>query len=98
MRGTLLISLSALAFFAAPAAAGNQEKRVTDSEPDAVDVAATPVTDLNLRKDEIPQILIDAQSRPYDLSGLPSCGPLIAEVERLDVLLGDDFDLPQDVR
>ena len=98
MRGIFLISLSALAVAAAPAVAREQDKPVTDNEPDAVDVATTPVTDLNLKKDEIPQILIDAQTKPYDLSELPSCGPLTDEVKRLDALLGDDFDLPQEIR
>src|SRR5690606_21992519 len=33
-----------------------------------------------------------------DLTRLGSCGPLIREVEKLDNLLGDDFDLPQNIR
>ncbi|MCB2061435.1 MAG: hypothetical protein KDE21_13055 [Novosphingobium sp.] len=98
MRRILLVSLSALAIAAAPAVARDQDKPITDREPDAVDVATTPVTDLNLKKDEIPKILIDAQTKPYDLSGLSSCGPIVREAERLDNLLGDDFDLPQNVR
>jgi hypothetical protein len=98
MSRILLACLPAMAVLAMPAMARNQEKPVTDREPDAVDVAATPVTDLNLKKDEIPEVLIDAQKRPYDLSGLGRCGALISEVNRLDNLLGDDIDLPQNVR
>jgi len=98
MRRILLACLPAVAALAVPATARDQDKPVTDQEPDAVDVAATPVTDLNLKKDEIPQLLIDAQKRPYDLSGLGRCGALINEVNRFDNLLGDDIDLPQNVR
>lgn len=99
MRRIVLVTLSALAALSAPSAiARNQDKPVTDKEPDAVDVATTPVTDLNLKKDEIPPLLIRAQKKPYDLSGLSRCAALIAEVNKFDNLLGDDIDLPQNVR
>jgi hypothetical protein len=77
------------------AIARSQDEPITDDEPDAVDVAKTPVTDLNLDKEEIPELLIDAQREPYSLRGLNRCGPLIAEVERFDQMLGPDIDLPQ---
>lgn len=68
---------------------------VTSKEITAVDVAATPVTDLNLRKDEIPQLLIDAQATPYSVSGLSRCAQIAAKVGEFDAVLGDDIDLPQ---
>jgi len=97
MRSLVLASLSALALLSLPANAqpGDPEKPVTDREPDAVDVATTPMTDLNLRKNEIPQLLIDAQTRPYGLTGLNRCSQLAAQIGELDALLGDDIDLPQ---
>ena len=95
MRCGFLSPLPALAFalLAAQATAGEPEKPVTDNSVNAVDVATTPVTDLNLKRDEIPQLLIEAQENPYDLTGLGHCGPLVAEVEKLNTMLGDDVDL-----
>ena len=71
---------------------------MTDDDPDAVDVAKTPVTDLNIDKKEIPAILLQAQARPYSLTGLGRCKPLIAEVSALDDVLGPDLDLPEEER
>ncbi|MCB2079958.1 MAG: hypothetical protein KDE55_19965 [Novosphingobium sp.] len=97
MRRLLVMALCAAAS-ASPALARDQDKPITQREPDAVDVATTPATDLNLRKEEIPQLLIDAQSNPYGLSGLSRCGALVAEVEKFDQVLGPDLDLPQQER
>ncbi|MCX7865294.1 MAG: hypothetical protein N2423_09730, partial [Novosphingobium sp.] len=60
--------------------------------------AKTPITDLNIDKQEIPALLIEAQRQPYALDGLGRCVRLIEAVEELDALLGPDFDLPQEVR
>jgi hypothetical protein len=86
-----------LAALAAPAMAA-QDKPITQDNPDAVDVAKTPVTDLNLDQKEIPPLLIEAQRQPYDLNGLGRCSQLIRAVEQLDDLLGADIDLPQEAR
>lgn len=96
MRNSLALSLLSAALAASPAFARDQDRPITDRKVDAVDVAATPVTDLNLRKDEIPEQLIDAQLRPYDLSGLRKCSQIIGAVDELNALLGPDLDLPQD--
>jgi hypothetical protein len=97
MRRPIFAALSALAFTAAPALAQPDQpaRPVTERDPDAVDVAATPMSDLNLRKDEIPQLLIDAQAKPYDLNGLGKCSQLAARIGEFDAVLGDDIDLPQ---
>ena len=68
------------------------EKPVTQREPSAADVVATPVTDLNLRKGEIPPVLLEAQEDPYALAGMRRCADLAAEINRLDLVLGEDFD------
>ena len=78
-----------------PAEAEKPKAPVTSKEITAVDVAATPVTDLNLRKDEIPQLLLDAQASPYSVSGLSRCPQIAAKVGEFDAVLGDDIDLPQ---
>lgn len=88
-------ALTALALLSTAAAAA-QDKPVTQREPGAVDVIATPATDLNLKKDEIPPILLAAQSAPYGLAGMRRCTDLTAEITRLDAALGDDFDVAQE--
>lgn len=75
-----------------------QDRPITDREPDAVDVAKTPMTDLNLSRIEIPALLVEAQQRPYSLVNLKDCTQLVAAVEELDRVLGPDLDLPQTER
>jgi hypothetical protein len=70
-------------------------KPFTDQDVDAKDVALTPLSDLNLKKGEIPQLLIDAQDDPYDLTGLQRCPEIAAAVGELDAVLGDDLDIAQ---
>ncbi|MBC2666240.1 hypothetical protein H7F51_11995 [Novosphingobium flavum] len=88
--------LCAIALAATPALADPQpDKPITRREPNAVDVIATPATDLNLKKDEIPPVLLAAEAAPYALAGLRRCPEIAAEVRRIDAVLGDDFDLGQ---
>lgn len=84
-----------------PAAAMAQDKPaepakpITERDVGAKDVALTPLSDLNLRKGEIPPLLIAAQERPYDLTGLSRCPALAAAVGELDAVLGEDLDVAQ---
>ena len=96
-------TLAALALAAPPALAANQDppkppppaaKPITDRDVDAVDVAATPITDLNIRKEDIPKLLTDAQASPYSVAGLGRCTQIAAAVGEFDAVLGDDLDLP----
>jgi hypothetical protein len=96
MRIAILTSL-ALAFSVTPALAA-QEKPLADRDPSAMDVAKTPVTDLNIDKQEIPEILLAAQGQPYHLGGLSKCRRLMDEVTALDEVLGPDIDLPEEQR
>lgn len=75
--------------------AAEQAKPITQRDPSAVDVVATPVTDLNLRKGEIPAILLAAEAEPYSLRGLGRCPAISAEIRRFDAVLGDDIDIAQ---
>lgn len=79
-----------------PAETRQPDKPVTDREPSVVDAVATPATDLNLKKDAIPPLLLTAQERPYNLAGLRRCADLSAAVADLDAVLGPDIDLPVD--
>ena len=96
MRKFTLATIATIAIGAVPAAAQDDTKPVTDKEVTAVDVVATPATDLNLKKDEIPALLITAQERPYTLRGTSTCSQLSAAIGDLDAVLGDDIDLPKD--
>jgi hypothetical protein len=84
-----------LALAACPVMARDQDKPVTDKSVDAVDVATTPMSDLNIRKEEIPTILLIAQTSPYDVANLGRCPQIAAAVGELDAVLGTDIDLPQ---
>lgn len=78
---------------AAPLAAQDQPEPVADREPDAEDVAMTPLRDLNLSKDPIPELLLTAQADPYDSSGLRRCRDIGAAIAQLDAVLGPDLDV-----
>ncbi|EAQ30377.1 hypothetical protein NAP1_06355 [Erythrobacter sp. NAP1] len=62
-------------------------------EPDAMDVARTPLEDFNIDSDDLPPVLVDAAADPYDVEGLLNCNHLMAEIAALDNALGDDFDI-----
>ncbi|WP_292082410.1 MULTISPECIES: hypothetical protein [unclassified Brevundimonas] len=53
-----------------------------------------PLDDLNLRRQEIPTVLLQAESNPYDLRNLNHCRTIAAEIARLDEALGPDTDAP----
>lgn len=101
MARLIMTTAAALAILAAPALARAQEskdapnKPVTEREPNAVDVVATPASDLNIKKNEIPELLRAAEVRPYVLQGLSTCRQLATAIGELDAVLGDDVDLPQ---
>ncbi len=75
------------------AKAREPDKPVTESNVSAADVATTPLSDLNLRKGEIPALLLSAQDRPYDMAGLTRCSQLSGAVNNLDTILGEDIDI-----
>ncbi len=58
------------------------------------DAVTAPLDDLNLRRQEIPTILLQAESNPYDLRNLNHCRTIAAEIARLDEALGPDTDAP----
>jgi len=63
---------------------------------DGVGMAVTaPLDDLNLRRQQVPEILISARSAPYRISGLSRCSDVIAEIDDLDEALGPDVDQPE---
>ena len=92
-RMRLLLAFALLPF---PALAAQPDKPVTQRDITPVDVVTTPANDLNLRRGEIPALLLAAQEKPYNLKGLKRCAALAAAVGELDAVLGEDIDLPGD--
>lgn len=58
------------------------------------EAATQPLSDLNIRRDQIPLVLLQARSNPYDRRNLNRCSTIAAEVMRLDEALGPDRDEP----
>jgi hypothetical protein len=64
-------------------------------EPDAKEVAKTPLRDLNIDKREIPALLAQAAADPYAVAGLGRCAALVREIAALDAVLGPDYDVAE---
>lgn len=94
-RSDALRALAALALAATatPALARGQDQPASSREPDAQDVAMTPLNDLNLSKDAIPPVLLAASSDPYASTGLTRCSAIQAAIGELDAVLGPDMDV-----
>ena len=58
----------------------------------AEDAAMTPVEDVNLKKREIPPVLLSAQDNPYARESTRSCTQINTALDELDAVLGPDFD------
>lgn len=56
--------------------------------------ATAPLDDLNLRRQYIPTVLLQAEANPYDLRNLNQCATIGAEIGRLNEALGPDTDEP----
>ncbi|MEM7494500.1 MAG: hypothetical protein AAF296_14060, partial [Pseudomonadota bacterium] len=56
--------------------------------------AMTPVEDLNLRREDIPDLLEEIDD-PYDITTNLNCDEIAAQVLELDQVLGRDFDTPK---
>jgi len=85
-------AIAALALSLACPALAQEEKPVSQREPDVGNVASTPADDLNLSKEDIPEVLLKAVADPYDRTGLRSCMQLAEAIDALDAVLGADFD------
>lgn len=85
--------LTCSCLFAVPASA---QTAVTQDQVSVGDVAATPLSDLNLKKEEIPAILVTSREKPYNLAGMTRCSAITNEIVQLDAVLGDDIDISRD--
>lgn len=69
---------------------------VSEEKVTAGDVVTKPLSDFNIKKDEVPEILVAARENPYAMSGLKKCPAIATEVGKLDAVLGDDIDVAKD--
>lgn len=88
-----LAAALALSLLSSPALAQDQDEPAANRTPNAEDVAMTPITDLNLAKDEIPSALLAAQAGPYSSVGIRTCDDIAAAIAPLDAALGPDMDV-----
>ncbi|TAD82985.1 MAG: hypothetical protein EAY70_02855 [Sphingomonadales bacterium] len=65
-------------------------------EPDAAEVAKTPLRDLNIDQRDIPAVLQTAANDPYARAGLGRCDALVKQIAALDMVLGADYDIAED--
>ncbi|MFU7528307.1 hypothetical protein [Qipengyuania sp. ASV99] len=65
-------------------------------DPDAMDVARTPLEDFNIDSDDLPEVLVLAAQDPYADNGLDDCNAIVAQIALLDSALGADFDIAGD--
>ncbi len=64
-------------------------------EPDVMEVAKTPLRDLNIDARDIPEVLQAAARNPYAIGGLGKCNALVTEIAALDSVLGADYDIAE---
>jgi hypothetical protein len=93
MKSTsMLVLVPTLALLACASKPGTHEPKAM---PQKVGAAVTsPLTDLNLSKAEIPELLSQAASAPYAYAVDASCPQLVEQVTALDAVLGADVDAP----
>lgn len=88
---------SATALASALAATPLAARTQVGGDPNVVDVARTPLTDLNLAKDPIPEVLLTAASAPYAnpeaSDGIEECDAIGSSIAQIDAVLGPDLDV-----
>jgi hypothetical protein len=87
---------SQLALIAAAAILAAPSTAQVMPEPDATEVAKTPLRDLNIDSKDIPEVLQLAVRDPYAMAGLGTCDGIVTEVASLDRVLGADYDIAEE--
>ncbi|AXI04454.1 hypothetical protein [Aquirhabdus parva] len=64
-------------------------------QPSYVDAAVVPLSDLNIVRTEIPDILMEASKQPYKIPNDLSCATLDTDIHALNRVLGSDYDVPK---
>jgi hypothetical protein len=84
---TSLLTFAVIATAALAGCASNDGNKVATA-------ATTPLSDLNVVRADIPEVLKAAVAAPYALPADMSCAGLAASVRALDEVLGADLDAP----
>lgn len=72
---------------------GATERAIERTEDGFGDAALSPLEDINLKRDKIPETF-QAIDNPYGVDPEISCAQIAVEVTELDALLGRDWDIP----
>lgn len=91
-----MVPRAALAVLAMLAASPPPAAAQVMPEPDAKEVAKTPLRDLNIDGRDIPPVLLAAMQNPYEAAHLKTCNAIIADIAELDGVLGADYDIADD--
>lgn len=75
------------------AVTAHAQTAVSPENVKAQDVAMSPLSDINVRKKDVPVVLEMAMVKPYDLAGIKSCKGITTAIMDLDGALGDDIDV-----
>jgi hypothetical protein len=78
----------------AVAAPAKPARPVTERSRSLGAAMTSPLEDLNLKRVDIPEVLIRAVEQPYEVRGLNSCREVAIEIGKLDAALGPDRDQP----
>jgi hypothetical protein len=91
MRNVIALSLLILSLTAC-SSSGNDGIDVSANKNihDAIEAATGPLEDLNLRRTEIPPLLLKAEMNPYGRPAKLKCDGIKSEVAELDKILGPD--------
>lgn len=95
----ILSAFGALLLVPPVAAAAHQQQgespappKPVNSAPNAEQIATTPLSDLNIKKDGVPAVLEAALADPYTLAGVKGCAGLRSAINALTAVLGPDAD------
>lgn len=86
------LAAAATLLLAGPALAQTEPSKTQQIEDSATTIAKSPLKDVGVVKDKIPQVLIDARKDAYALPSPLSCKTIFDAVDALDAELQPDLD------
>jgi hypothetical protein len=94
-RGAVAISAVACVAVGACATTSNSVRRgAGEFRAGLGDAVTAPFEDLNIKRVEIPPVLMRARKNPYEIAAMDRCERVAAEIGALDDALGPDMDEP----
>ncbi len=91
MKQAAFFALVSASLVLASCASKPAGQAVSQTRAGLTDAALSPLEDLNLRKDEVPEVLA-AISNPYKVDHTASCADIASEIATLDGVLPPDWD------